>query len=276
MSTRLALLPALVAGSFLLTAAPPDPGPTHALPLPRAHAHNDYEHPRPLLDALDQGFCSVEADIFAVDGQLLVAHDRVRVKPERTLQALYLDPLLERVRAHQGRVYRHGPPFFLLIDFKTGAAETWPVLRAVLTNYTAMLTRFAADRTETNAVTLVLSGNSPRTELAAEPVRWAALDGRLPDLDTNPSRHLVPWISDNWASRFQWRGREAIPAEERAKLRAIVARAHAQGRQVRFWGAADLEAMWREQFEAGVDFLNTDRLAGLRQFLLEAARPAAP
>ncbi|HET6325009.1 MAG TPA: hypothetical protein VFG04_09940, partial [Planctomycetaceae bacterium] len=43
-------------------------------PLIRAHAHNDYEHKRPLFDALDQGLCSVEADIFLVDGQLLVGH----------------------------------------------------------------------------------------------------------------------------------------------------------------------------------------------------------
>ena len=28
-----------------------------------AHAHNDYEHARPLLDALDHGFCGVEADV---------------------------------------------------------------------------------------------------------------------------------------------------------------------------------------------------------------------
>src|SRR5436190_12307328 len=31
-------------------------------PLPQLHAHNDYEHKRPLFDALDHGFCSVEAD----------------------------------------------------------------------------------------------------------------------------------------------------------------------------------------------------------------------
>ena len=37
-------------------------------PLRQAHAHNDYEHPRPLLDALDHGFCSVEADVFLTDG----------------------------------------------------------------------------------------------------------------------------------------------------------------------------------------------------------------
>ncbi len=33
-------------------------------PLTRAHAHNDYEHKRPLWDALDRGFGSVGADIW--------------------------------------------------------------------------------------------------------------------------------------------------------------------------------------------------------------------
>jgi hypothetical protein len=28
--------------------------------------------------------------------------------------------------------------------------------------------------------------------------------------------------------------------------------------------------MWREQFDAGVDFINTDKLAELRAFLLSA------
>ena len=65
-------------------------------PLAQAHAHNDYEHDRPLLDALDHGFTSVEADIYLVDGALLVAHNRRDVKPERTLEKLYLDPLQER------------------------------------------------------------------------------------------------------------------------------------------------------------------------------------
>ena len=42
---------------------------TSSLGLERAHAHNDYEHPRPLFDALDHGFKSVEADIWLVELQ---------------------------------------------------------------------------------------------------------------------------------------------------------------------------------------------------------------
>src|SRR5438093_2886104 len=131
-------------------------------PLPHAHAHNDYEHARPLFDALDHGFCSIEPDIYLVDGQLLVAHDRRDVKPERTLQALYLDPLLERVRQNGGRVYRDGPSITLLIDVKSDAEKTYSLLRDVLLEYAPMLSKFYPDKTETNAVTVIISGNRAR------------------------------------------------------------------------------------------------------------------
>lgn len=253
---------ACVAGWIAFAAEPAD-----ITPLANAHSHNDYEHTQPLLDALDQGFCSVEADIYAIDGQLLVAHDRAKVKPERTLQALYLDPLRERAKAHGGRVFPNGPEVFLLIDFKTEADPTWQALRPVLEQYADLLTTFRADGVETKAVTVILSGNSPRAALAAEPVRRAAIDGRLPDLDGAADARLVPWISENWTVHFRWRGSGEISAAEKDKLRELVAKAHRQGRKVRFWGAPDVEAMWREQRAAGVDLINTDKLAELRRFL---------
>src|SRR5436190_8469009 len=71
-------------------------------PLLHAHAHNDYLHPHPLRDALACGFCSVEADIHLVNGELLVAHDRDKTRPGRTLEKLYLAPLRRRVRDNGG------------------------------------------------------------------------------------------------------------------------------------------------------------------------------
>jgi CTP:molybdopterin cytidylyltransferase MocA len=233
----------------------------------RAHAHNDYEHPRPLLDALDQGFSSAEADIYLVDGQLLVAHDRPQVKPERTLEALYLKPLQARIRAHGSRVHRGGPSFSLLIDFKGDAEATYARLRDVLQSYRDMLTVFTSQGTRTNAVTVILSGNRPWKTMEAETERLAGLDGRLPDLETNPSPHLVPWVSDNWKNHFQWNGQGEFPAAEAAKLKALVTKAHVQGRKIRFWAAADAPEVWEVHWEAGVDLINTDHLAALATFL---------
>jgi hypothetical protein len=258
------------AGSETTNAAPPAQTAAAAAPggvSPRAHAHNDYEHGRPLLDALDQGFCSVEADIFLVDGKLLVAHALQRTRPDRTLQSLYLDPLRARVRANSGRVFPKGPEFFLLIDFKTDAVPTYEALRSVLKDYAGMLTTFRADRVETNAVTIILSGNRPRAMLEAEAIRYAAMDGRAADLTGDAPASLIPWISESWHTLFQWRGAGPIPASDREKLHRLVRQAHEQGRRIRFWAGLDGEPLWREQFEAGVDLIITDKLAELRRFL---------
>src|SRR5438552_134393 len=164
------------------------------VPLIHAHAHNDYEHKHPLFDALDHGFCSVEADIYLVNGKLLVAHNLSDVKPERTLQALYLDPLRERVRKNGGRVYANGPEFTLLIDLKSDWGTLYPVLRDALKQYADILTTFRSDAKETNAITAIITGTRSLQMFDGETVRYAAYDGTLTELDSNASLNLIPWI----------------------------------------------------------------------------------
>src|SRR5437763_12069874 len=107
---------ALLAAAALVAAVrADDPPAAKATPLLHAHAHNDYEHKRPLFDALGHGFCSVEADVYLTGDQLLIGHERKDLRPERTLEKLYLDPLRERVKANGGRVYPGGPMFYLLV-----------------------------------------------------------------------------------------------------------------------------------------------------------------
>ena len=239
-----------------------------SVPLPQAHAHNDYRHPRPLLDALDRGFCSVEADIFLIDGQLLVGHHPKELAPERTLESLYLTPLADRVRTNGGRVFPNGPPITLLIDIKTIASATWPVLHETLSRYGELFTRVEKDRVVEGAVTVVVSGNRPFKELATTSPRYAGLDGRMSDINSEMPVHLMPLISDHWFRHFKWNGNGPIPDEEREKLVNIVKRVHASGRRLRFWATPDREPMWSVLHAAGVDLINSDDLDGLRRFLV--------
>ncbi|MGW5783379.1 phosphatidylinositol-specific phospholipase C/glycerophosphodiester phosphodiesterase family protein [Streptomyces sp. NPDC003757] len=243
-------------------------------PLWRAHAHNDYEHPRPLLDALDHRFGSVEADIYLVDGQLLVAHDPEDLDPSRTLESLYLDPLAARVRAGHGRVYpREAGSLQLLIDIKTEGASTYLELDRRLRRYPHLFTSCAHGRVRPGAVTAVVSGDrAARAPMAAQRTRRAFYDGRLTDLGTAAPASFVPLISDNWTLTFTWQGVGAFPSAERRRLREITAAAHARGQRVRFWATPDVagparDAVWGELLAAGVDHLNTDDLAGLEAFL---------
>lgn len=248
-------------------------------PLWRAHAHNDYEHPRPLLDALDHRFGSVEADIFLVDGELLVAHSADELDPARTLESLYLAPLAARVKANHGSVHRgYRRPLQLLIDIKTEGSATYLALDERLRRHRHLFTTYAHGRIHPGPVTAVISGDrAARTPMQAQTVRRAFYDGRLTDLGTSEAS-FASLISDNWTLHFSWLGVGAFPDAERAKLRAIVDAAHARRQQVRFWATPDLagadrDALWSELLAAGVDYLNTDDLAGLEVFL-DSHRPA--
>ena len=262
-----------VCGLTLSESAVGSPETNSPPPLIRAHAHNDYEHARPLFDALDHGFCSVEADIWLVDGKLLVAHDRSKVKPERTLQALYLDPLRERVRQNGGRLYRDGPAAILLIDVKSDAETTYAALREVLKQYSDLLTAFRDGSVRTNAITAVISGNRASKTMAAESLRYAGVDGRIEDLDTAATSALIPLVSDDWSKVFKWRWNGAMPEDVRQQLEQLVAKAHVRGHKIRFWNTPDKPEVWKALFDAGVDLINTDNLAGLQKFLL---KPTAP
>ncbi|OAH10510.1 phosphatidylinositol-specific phospholipase C/glycerophosphodiester phosphodiesterase family protein [Streptomyces jeddahensis] len=243
-------------------------------PLLRAHAHNDYEHPRPLFDALDHRFTSVEADIYLVGDQLLVAHDPADLDPSRTLESLYLDPLLARIRANQGSAYRgYRAPLQLLIDIKTEGASTYLELDRHLQRYRQIFTTYAHGTVHQRAVTAVISGDrAARGPMEAQQERHAFYDGRLADLGSSAPASFVPLISDNWTNNFTWRGVGPFPADERDKLRGIVSAAHVRGQRVRFWATPDAagparDAVWSELLAADVDHVNTDDLAGLEAFL---------
>jgi hypothetical protein len=262
---------AALARSTNSDATEPKGAATKVAPLASAHAHNDYAHRRPLLDALDNGFSSVEADIFLVDGELLVAHTIFEVRTSRTLKSLYLDPLAERVKA-TGGVYGKGSEFTLMVDSKTKAEPTYELLSKQLADYAEMLSVVRDGKLERRAVNIVLSGNRPHDVVAAQRERYVGIDGRTGDLDSDTPAHLMPWISDSWKNHFQWDGTGVMPAAEHAKLTDYVKRAHAKGRRIRFWAAPDRIETWRALSAAKVDLINTDDLVGLAKFLHEAQK----
>ena len=284
------LLLALAAAVLVLGASARDAVAQEAgrpVPLERAHAHNDYEHDRPLYDALGGGFKSVEADVWLIDGELVVSHDDPRLPttagPKGTLESLYLEPLRARVRENGGNVYAGDRDYFtLLVDIKSEAEPTYRALHRELKEHRRILTTFKDGRVEDGAVTAIVSGNRPRAFMEGQRTRYAAYDGRIPDDLGSGPQAFVPLVSQNWTRLFTWQGVGPMPEGERAKLREIVATAHANGQRVRFWATPELpdparEAVWRELVAAEVDYINTDSLGALEAFLLaNDPEPTAP
>jgi hypothetical protein len=251
------------------------------VPLANAHAHSDCLHRRPLLDALDHGFTSVEADVHLVGDRLLVAHDAEDVREWATLEHVYLDPLARRAREHGGTIYPgHAGTLQLLVDIKTDPVATYLRLHEVLGRFQDVVTQFVRTRSgyrvREAAVTAVVSGHRPRSLIRRQHVRYAAYDGRLSELGSDEHLRVMPLVSDDWTRHFTWNGSGPIPRDERRRLRHLVDAVHQEGRLVRFWGTPDPPGIagtnvCAELLDAGVDYLNADDLPGLRDVLLTDA-----
>ncbi|MEL6853426.1 MAG: endonuclease/exonuclease/phosphatase family protein, partial [Bacteroidota bacterium] len=160
--------------------------------IPQAHAHNDYEHEEPLWEALRAGFTQVEADVWAIDGALYVKHGRpVKLADTPTLQELYLDPLRDLVESYNGQIFPgQEVAFRLMIDIKSGAAETYELLRQALRPYRFL---FVGEKAP---VVIFLSGNRPVQQVLEAEDDGLALDGRPGDLGKGIPVEKMPVVSD--------------------------------------------------------------------------------
>jgi hypothetical protein len=245
---------------------PATPAPEAAEdPLLRAHAHNDYAHPRPLLDALDAGFSSVEVDVWLRDDRVWVSHDSTG--GAGWLDELYLDPLDDLI-AEGGSVHGDGAPFTLWIDLKQGSSALREALHELLGSHD-WLTRIEGSTVSTGPVTAVLTGNATSKSIYVEDFdpRFAFRDSNFYAEDDGPADERWRYYALNWNLYVAWPGTGEPPLDVRERLRSIVARAHELERRVRFFSTPDTEAVWQLQLEEGVDFINTDDLQGLADFL---------
>ncbi|HEY0029820.1 MAG TPA: phosphatidylinositol-specific phospholipase C/glycerophosphodiester phosphodiesterase family protein [Bacteroidia bacterium] len=238
--------------------------------LKNAHSHNDYRQKRPLSDALQNGFNSMEADVFLVKGQLLVSHLPPRSKKCSSLEALYLLPLKTLFDKQQGMVYSNGS-LILLIDIKSNATDTYRLLSKLLEQYRAMLTRYEDGKIIAGAVTIILSGNKPYEELQKEKTRFAFIDQSLLELDQPRQEDLCLMASTKYSSILKWKGKGLIPAKEKNKLMQLVKQAHEQGKKVRLWASPENKIVWKELLDCGVDLINTNKLEELKLFLASSA-----
>lgn len=223
---------------------------------PAFHAHNDYLHARPLFDALDQGFDSVEADVFLSKNDLLVGHFFWEIKPERTLESLYLLPL--------SKLHKEGKlkNIWLMVDIKSNEAErSAMLLDQQLRRYPGLFSKVGEK--DNAPVKVLLSGNMPREWVCSGKSNLLRLDGREGDLGNKEQAEIFPWVSMPWSKHFSWLGKGPISEIEKNKLKAMALKAASAKQQLRFWGAPDVPECWKIQAEFGVQRIGTDNLSGL-------------
>ena len=260
----------MLAATFVASPSDVDPGiPSIAHPM---HSHNDYYQAEPLIGALRAGARSIEVDVFPGAEHLMVAHDRHEIRPERTFAQMYGVPLAQRL-SQFGAVYEAQPddqPVILLVDFKGDPDDSLDLLIEHTRPLERYLVRSDGHKSLRGKLLVVVSGNTPRERISSLQTRDIFVDGRLPDLNKSGlDATVAPLVSSNWSSTFRWTGHGAFPEDERARLEALVRRAHDRGQAIRFWATPDHAGAWSVLHEVGVDLINTDRPDDLAVFLTE-------
>jgi alkaline phosphatase len=74
-------------------------------------------------------------------------------------------------------------------------------------------------------------------------------------------------VSLSFERYSKWKGEGALPEKDRDTLNYVIDSVHHAGKKIRFWAAPDNENSWRLQMKLGVDFIGTDKIQALSEFL---------
>lgn len=230
----------------------------------KAHSHNDYSNVIPFWIAYYNHFSSIEADIWIVNDELYVAHDRQAIKPERTLDALYLQPIVNMVRYNGGKPWHDFPSGLqILIDLKTEGVPTLDLLTKKLKEYPDVFD----PAVNANAVSIVISGNRPDPSLYQNYPSFIFFDGILGQKYTGEQLARIPLFSENLATLIRWDGKSAFTEKDNKKLLSLIDSLHTMNKKVRFWNAPDNPVAWDILLKSGIDYVNTDHINQLATFL---------
>jgi alkaline phosphatase len=224
---------------------------------PLIHAHNDYQQPEPLMNALRNKAFSIEADIFMAGDSLLVAHDKKELPSAPSLMKLYLQPIIALFNRHHGRASasKHYAPV-LMIDIKENGEAVIAQLIKQLALYPGVFDRAVNPM----AVQVVISGErGPVNKWAAYP-SFIFFDGRPYEVYDSTTMQRVAFVSDAYANYT------AATDSSHSRLQALVNKVHGMGKLLRVWGSPDDPASWKQQQQSSIDIINTNEVGECRRF----------
>jgi alkaline phosphatase len=215
------------------------------------HSHNDYNQVSPFYGAFGLQCGSIEADVYLKNGALMVAHAPNEISAERTLNSLYIEPIVAHcIKSKKGRIYpKHS--LQLLIDLKTAATPTLDSLVAKLRVYPHIFGN-------KGSVRVVISGNMPKPDDFEKYPSWIYFDGRFNQTYTQQSLKKIALMSMSMTEIIKWDGERELTPEEKEKITERIEQAHKINKKIRFWATPDTPLVWKELVSLGVDWIGTD------------------
>jgi len=229
-----------------------------------AHSHNDYQQKTPFFMAYDAHFGSIETDIWAVDGELLVAHIKADISADKSLDSLYILPIVKLYRKNGQKAWSdHASSFQLMIDLKTPVEPTLSILVEKLKKYPDVFD----PGVNKNAISIVITGNRPKPSDFKKYPLFISFDGIINSIYDVQQLKRIALYSENLKNFTTWNGNGAIRETEEKRLVQIIDSVHGINKKIRFWNAPDQPSAWETLMNLKVDYINTDHIKELSTHL---------
>lgn len=223
------------------------------------HSHNDYVGSLPFFGAYSNEAGVIEADVFLINNELFVAHTAKEVKQHNTLKSLYLEPLSLKLKNQSGKVYPEDKSLILMIDIKSDADATLKAIVQELRTFPEIISN--------KSIKIVISGNRPL------PLQWIAypefiyFDGRLNENYSSEELSRVEMISEDLKKLTAWNGKGVLTQADLQKIQTAIKKVRDLHKKIRFWSTQDNVNTWMTLMNLKVDFIGTDNVAALAQFI---------
>ncbi|MEP7252393.1 MAG: hypothetical protein ABI683_08435 [Ginsengibacter sp.] len=224
------------------------------------HAHNDYMHDLPFYTAFNAGFGSIEADVYPVNDTLFVAHNKRDIRPGRTLQKLYILPLLRELGRDSSRHVK------LLVDVK----ENYNKCLDILLKELLPLKKFLLGSTKIdNQLIILISGDRPPPSEYKNYPGFIFFDDDLKLKHNAGEWSRVGQVSLSLQNYTSWKGDTVMNKNDSEIVQKVIDSVHMAGKTIRFWAAPDTKLSWKTQMNLGVDLIGTDKIKELAAFIKE-------
>lgn len=227
-----------------------------SLAQPLIHAHNDYQQPEPLTNALRNKVFSIEADIYFHNNKLVVAHDKKELPMAKTLDSLYLQPIIGLFKLHKGIISNDtNYALTLMIDIKENGEAVISELIKLLSPHRSVFDRSV----NTKAVRVVISGDRSASSKWNSYPSYILFDGRPYEKYDSVTVNRVAFISDSYLNYIKTQ-------DSTTRLKQLVKKVHGMNKILRLWAIPDNPVAWKRLQESGIDIINTDRVEECRKF----------
>lgn len=231
------------------------------------HSHNDYNRTVPFYQAYAQKVRTIECDMYYMGGsKFLVAHNLSDAREENTFDKLYLEPIVGVYKTNGGHAWADDAnrELQLMVDIKSDDADAFlKALVKKLKKYPEVFDRSVNPK----ACLVIVTGKIPSPADFEKYPSFITFDGTL-DMELTPAQlERVTLFSEYFRNYSRWNGKGTLIYDEEVKVKEAIAKAHALGKPIRFWGGPDSVTTWYTWVNFGVDYINTDRLEKCCEFL---------